>query len=271
MPETVMSGRAWRIDRFRSSQSAVQSLEVAEKEPACNDARLEEPAAAAEPDSRRVGLAGRLSQGARDWLWRRVGRRWLGHARFEALMHRFAALVDRSDDPADVEAALLQIVRQMVPSSRVELVPLAESQHHEETSGVGDAAESGSESGANERTLEIPLRCGASIYARLRIRPRAGGKSRYRTEDVRRLATIATMGACAMEGMGLFTEWPETTLGDAERRKPRSGDVTPADAHRRAIQLQDATFLNAVLPFARSPKPDGTVSRCRSWLSRSTG
>ena len=72
---------------------------------------------------------------------------------------------------------LLQIVRQMVPSSRVELVPLAESQHHDETSGAGDAAESGSESGANESTLEIPLRCGASIYARLRIRPRAGVKS----------------------------------------------------------------------------------------------
>ena len=167
-------------------------------------------------------------------------------------MHRFAALIDRTDDPADVEAALLRIVRQMVPSSRVELVPLAESQHHDETIGAGDAAEPGSEGGARERILEIPLRCGASIYARLRIRPRAGGTSRYRTEDVRRLATIATMGACAMEGMGLFTEWPDINLGEADRGKPRSSDVTPADVHRRAVQLQDATFLNAVLPFALS-------------------
>ena len=252
MPETVMSGRAWRIDRFRSSQSAGQRLENAATEPSCKETGLEVSAPADEPGARHVSLAGRLSRTARDWLSRRLGRRWIDHARFEALLHRFAALIDRTDDPADVEAALLRIVRQMVPSSRVELVPLAESQHHDETIGAGDAAETGSVGGANERTLEIPLRCGASIYARLRIRPRAGGTSRYRTEDVRRLATIATMGACAMEGMGLFTEWPDINLGEADRGKPRSSDVTPADVHRRAVQLQDATFLNAVLPFALS-------------------
>ena len=217
MPETVMSRRAWRIDRFRSSQSAAESLEVAEAEQSCKGAVLEVPTtAAAEPGARRAGLVERLSHGARAWLWRRVGRRSIGHARFEAIVHRFAALIDQTDDPADVEAAFLLIVRLLVPSSRVELVPLAESQQHDETSDAGDAAESGPAGGANERMLEIPLRCGASIYARLRIRPRAGGKSRYRTEDVRRLATIATMAACAMEGMGLFTEWPDINLGAAD-------------------------------------------------------
>ena len=119
-------------------------------------------------------------------------------------MHRFAALIDRADDPAVVEGALMRMVHQMVPSSRVELVPLAGSHQHEESDGAGDAAESHSRGGADQRVLEIPLRCGASICARLRIRPRAGGPSSYRTEDVRRLKTIATMAACAMEGMGLL-------------------------------------------------------------------
>jgi diguanylate cyclase (GGDEF)-like protein len=185
-------------------------------------------------------------------LWRRVGRRWLGHARFEALMHGFAAFIDQADDPTVVEAAFLRIVRQMVPSSRVELVPLADGNHHDDPSGAGDATGSGSLDAANQRMLEIPLRCGASICARLRIRPRAGSNSRYRTEDVRRLATIATMAACAMEGLGLFTEWPDINVSDADRGKPRSGDRADADVHHRAIQLHDATFLNAVLPFALS-------------------
>ncbi len=165
-------------------------------------------------------------------------------------MHRFAAAIDRADDPVVVEAELLRIVREMVPSSRVELVASAESHDHDETNGTGGAAECATPGASNHKLLEIPLRCGASICARLRIRPRAGS-GLYRMEDVRRLTTIGTMAACAMEGLGLFTEWPEVNLMHTDRRESASSDAVRADRHRE-IQLQDATFLNAVLPFALS-------------------
>ncbi len=55
-----------------------------------------------------------------------------------------------------------------------------------------------------------------------------------------------------MEGMGLFTEWPDINVRETDRGKPRSSEVTRADGHRREVHLQDATFLNAVLPFALS-------------------
>jgi diguanylate cyclase (GGDEF)-like protein len=165
-------------------------------------------------------------------------------------MHRFAAAIDRADDPVVVEAELLRIVRELAPSSRVELVSLAEPDDHDQAGGAGSAAECAAAGGSNQRMLEIPLRCGASICARLRIRPRAGG-GLYGMEDVRRLTTIGTMAACAMEGLGLFTEWPEVNLMHADRRESASSDAVRADRHRE-IQLQDATFLNAVLPFALS-------------------
>jgi len=146
----------------------------------------------------------------------------------------------------------LRIVRQMAPSSRIELVLEDESHRHDETEIAAGAAEFAPSNGSSPRVLDIPLRCGASICARLRIRPRTGGPSSYQTEDIKRLTTLGTMAACAMEGLGLFTEWPEDNPSRGERRKSPPAHVAKADLHRPAIQLQDATFLNAVLPFALS-------------------
>jgi diguanylate cyclase (GGDEF)-like protein len=55
-----------------------------------------------------------------------------------------------------------------------------------------------------------------------------------------------------MEGLGLFTEWPDTdSLHSAGAASP-SADRVHGELDRTSIQLQDATFLNAVLPFALS-------------------
>jgi diguanylate cyclase (GGDEF)-like protein len=199
------------------------------------------------PKSRRAGLPLRLGRGLRDWLRTRLCRHRLDHAQFEDFVHQFAAAIDQADDPAAVEAELLRIVRQMAPSCRIELVPEEESHPHDEAGHAGGTADSAPAAGSSQRMVEIPLRCGPSICARLRIRPRTGG---YRTEDVRRLTTLGTMAACAMEGLGLFTEWPETNFTLGERRKTPAAHVARSDPDRPSIQLQDATFLNAVLPFA---------------------
>ena len=95
-----------------------------------------------EHKSRRPRLAMRLSQSVRDWLSRRVGSPSVLVTReFEDVMHRFAASIDRADDPAVVEAELLRIVRQMAPSSRIELVLEGESHGHDESENAGGAAE----------------------------------------------------------------------------------------------------------------------------------
>ena len=175
-------------------------------------------------------LAVRLGRGALDWLLCRFGRQRLQHAQFEDLVHRFAASIDQTDDPAVVEAELLRVVRRLAPSSRIEIVPEGDSQRHDMADDPDGAPESSSTmDGSSQRMLEIPLRCGASICARLRIRPRAGGPSSYRIEEVRRLTTLGTIAACAMEGLGLFTEWPEIdSLHTQGRRRPPPIVPTPS-------------------------------------------
>jgi diguanylate cyclase (GGDEF)-like protein len=253
MPETAFSERAWRLDHIGPSRDATQSVQDVEAQPRRRkDAALAFLSAAGTPKSRHIELAVRLSRRVGDWLRCRVGRHRLDHAQFENLLHRFAASIDKADDPAVVEAELLRIVRQMAPSSRIELVSEEEAHLHDETDNSGGAADSASVDGPGQRLLDIPLRCGASICARLRIRPRMGGASSFGLEEIRRLTTLGTIAACAMEGLGLFTEWPEIEASLGEKRKSPAADVAHAALDRPAIQLQDATFLNAVLPFALS-------------------
>jgi diguanylate cyclase (GGDEF)-like protein len=253
MPKTALSERTWRLDQMGSTPDATGSVEDAEAEGhRCKDAMFEFRSAGGAAQTRRPGLAIRLSRSVRDWLTSRLGRHRLDHAEFEDVMHGFAASIDGADDPAVVEAELMRIVRQMAPSSRIELVLEGGSHGDDESENAGGAAEVAFSNGSSPRVLDIPLRCGASVCARLRIRPRTGGPTSYRTEDVRRLMTLGTMAACAMEGLGLFTEWPEENASRGERRKSAPAHVAHADLDRREIALQDATFLNAVLPFALS-------------------
>ena len=115
-----------------------------------------------------------------------------------------------------------------------------------------------------QRILEIPLRCGASICGRLRIRPELAALSSFSPEDIRRLTTLATMAACAMEGLGLFTEWPaenthmtETTRRASalrRRRAPRS----PRSASSR--DPASGRHISQRRPALR-PEPGATTPR----------
>jgi diguanylate cyclase (GGDEF)-like protein len=168
------------------------------------------------------------------------------------MIHEFAAVIDQADEPATVEAELLRLVRRMAPSSRIELVAAPEAGERERAEVLASAREPVAPHESRLRALEIPLRCGASICGSVRIHPRPGGRSSYSPEEIRRLTTIGTIAACAMEGLGLFTEWPDERPTRDDQANVPSDDRASALAHHPAIPLQDATFLNAILPFALS-------------------
>ena len=259
MPETTMSRRAWRLDQTATVIAATGS-----------DGRNEPPRPENEPTGPLSLVPGPSTTADAGWTTRlrRTLTVWLGagprplrpkRVAFEEIIHRFAALIDQSDDPATVEAELLRLVRRMSPSSRIELIAEAESGDHDDECAQGGATQPGTSDENRPRILEIPLRCGASVCGRLRIRPRVGAPSFHSGEDIRRLTTLGTMAACAMEGLGLFTEWPEENPArDGEESPGVSLSKSPlappaaADPRHSAVELQDATFLNAVLPFALS-------------------
>ena len=78
------------------------------------------------------------------------------------------------------------------------------------------------------------------------------------------------MAACAMEGLGLYTEWPHGEHAHPERTTVPSAESAEVTQFHPSILLQDATFLNAVLPFALNQR-DGTANRCRWCVWPSTG
>ena len=80
-----------------------------------------------------------------------------------------------------------------------------------------------------------------------------GGTTSWSNETIRRLTTLCSSAACALERLEHREEWPRstsrrvrTTRSGADRDRQRPGQ----SAFVETAQLHDATFLNAVLPFA---------------------
>jgi diguanylate cyclase (GGDEF)-like protein len=252
MQQTAMSRRAWRLDRTDSSPDPKQSGQQDESR-AVNDQPVRGVSSGtAETSPRRRAWSTGFWRVVRDRLTARLRRSGPVRVEFEEMIHEFAALIDQADDPVTVEGELLRVVRRMAPSSRIELVGEPEVDPRDDPEALSHGAPPGRAREPRQTTLEIPLRCGSSICGRLRIHARPGTRSSYSPEEMRRLTTIATIAACAMEGLGLFTEWPEDRPSSDVRPNVPAGDRASGLVRHPAVQLQDATFLNAVLPFALS-------------------
>jgi diguanylate cyclase (GGDEF)-like protein len=104
---------------------------------------------------------------------------------------------------------------------------------------------------------EIPIRCGAADYGCLGILSPARGGSVGTHELRRRLSTACRLAAVALENVRRQTEW-QWTGPDQPPEGDRSGAAAPEAIETRnpaepaAAVVRDATFLNAVLPFALS-------------------
>ena len=207
-----------------------------------------------------TGFVRRWKQAMRTWTRARFKGLGSRSARFEEILHEFAQIIATAGDAGVVEAALVRQARRTVPACRVELVmelapPCDQSDGDVVTDGV--AKPSGSRAGQNSQApLEVPLRCGTVLHGRLRIRPRTSAVSRVRRETARRLTTLCTLAACALERLGQYAAWPEHH--DAAEESGHGGvEAVSGGSQTGAITgatggLHDATFLNAVLPFALS-------------------
>jgi len=261
MPDDPMSDRAWRLDPAVVHSNSSNRTEAAEVQSG-SDAGSIDSRTGPVPRCTALGFILRWHHPLRTWLRARLDGFKRADAQFEHVLHQFAATIATVDDPAIVEAALLRLARQMAPASRIELVPgQAPPIDHEVEAEVGGGEPDGGERPVDRWTqpsgqavLELPLRCGASVCGRLRLRSRSGGRSPLRTQTIQRLTTLCTMAASAMECLGHHAEWPRDDNlehpGDAYSAPPARNTTQSAPPLRPSILLQDATFLNAVLPFA---------------------
>lgn len=181
--------------------------------------------------------------GAAAWS-RSFGRRPAG---FEEALHGFAADLSASGGPEAIEEALLRLARRIAPEGRVERLRATD----ERPGGGGDdeTTRGGSEFD------EFRVRCGAADHGVLRLHHLAPGNRRADgLETARRLAMACTLAACALESARLQAGWGWAGV-EEEHGGPSTGLDAEAAAGLRAPHhprgvVRDATFLNAVLPFA---------------------
>ena len=207
-----------------------------------------------------VGFFRQRSRSLQTWARERIKRFGGSSARFESLLHELSAIIESTDNPATVEMALVRLARQLVPACRIELITGGESSIDRADNLPRDFARLGNGQGStcpdtgqsNPSFLEVPLRCGSTIRGRLRIRSRTGAVASLSKETIRRLATLCGMSACALDRLSRHQDWPwdddVAHLSSAHELSlaRRAGEANSPEA----FLLHDATFLNAVLPFA---------------------
>ena len=176
-----------------------------------------------------------------------------GRVGFEESLHRFARELDGAERPGDIEAGLLRLTREMVPNRRITLVrmptevpdrTMCGSANNEAADRVGPRVHDRVK-WRGESIAEVPLRCGGAFYGRLQVLTTIQGRSALRPDALRRLTIACTVAACALENLRQRSEWAWKGGDEAsEDGRPRSNEVHPGGV------IRDATFLNAVLPFA---------------------
>ena len=254
--DAATTERTWRLDAAPVDVDSGKTSEATEIQPGSDPGSIVAGPAPARR-STAGGAMGRWHEALRDWLHARLDHFRGGKAKFEDVLHQFAATIAAVDDPAIVESALLRLARQMAPASWIELVPGAAPPVDEgpEAEACGGERPADRWSGpTGQMVLDVPLRSGASICGRLRFRSRSGGRSPLKTQTIQRLTTLCTIAASAIECVAGHADWPR----DDQREQPGALPSGPpslngtqaASPLRPAISLHDATFLNAVLPFA---------------------
>ncbi len=224
-----------------------------------------------------LGSIRRWDHAVRSQVRSQLGRFGTDGAALDRLLHEFAAIVATTDDPAVVEAAFVRAVRLVLPARRVELI--AGSQWHGERSqevhlGTVASGNAGRHTLAESNqqrpgVIDLVLRSGARTSGVVRIHLRVREQEPINDETIRRLNTLCTIAAGALESLNWRGEWHWETATVHSTAAEVSADPTTAGGMiARSIAVHDATFLSAVLPFALNQRV-GIENRCRFFASRS--
>ncbi len=237
MTNSTTTMRAWRTDRKGGRSGAGASATAVASE--CR----------AMPRSRGAGDPGSVRGGTDEPRgWRRVGmalaeagrRAWdrlfAGGSHYEEGLERFAAEIEIANRHDAIEAALLRLARRIAPSHGIELI--------RRRGPVGDRGAPG------RAVVEFRLWFGNVDHGVLRLhQPEGNPTARAGARSRRRLAMACKLAACAFERARLQSVWEcddEDTVDQFPAVEPTTID-RPARNHG---VVRDATFLNAVLPFA---------------------
>ena len=249
MPETTTTTKAWRADSVEGRTVGTAAGPAARTGPPCEGHSVEPEASEAGMSRlRRLGAAV-ARDGRAAWSWT-FDRRF---HRFEETLHSFAAELAATRDPDTIEAALLRLARRIATSARFELIrATGEPAGCDARGGVASAGRDGRR--PDDHFEEIPLRCGYANHGVLRLCAAAGDRPATRRETQRRLTIACALAACALENARHRMEWgwDRERSEDGERKTSAAADAgtssrTPC---KRPDVVRDATFLNAVLPFA---------------------
>jgi diguanylate cyclase (GGDEF)-like protein len=176
-------------------------------------------------------------------------------------MRAFAAILETAGDRAAWESVLLHQARRIAPTSQVELIRAGDESSHSAAEGPAGGERPRPHAWSrrpSESVDEIPIRCGAADHGHLRFLSPERGRGALTEEARRRLDSVCTLAACVLETRLSQGEWagragdgpgedgpggaPATTCGAQPQAHRRPGHAAPV--------VRDATFLNAVLPFA---------------------
>ena len=176
-----------------------------------------------------------------------------GRIGFEQALHRFAREIDGSRSPDDIDAGLLRLAQELVPNARIAVIrptnkvaePTTSTPTTQEVAArvVDPVHVRGRWRG--ESMAEVPMRCSGAFHGRLQVLSLRQGRSALSPDALRRLTIACTMAACALENLRQQAEWAWNG-GDEPRE---DGRTHPKEVHPGNV-IRDATFLNAVLPFA---------------------
>jgi diguanylate cyclase (GGDEF)-like protein len=258
MLDTPMSERSWRLDRVDTGvNSSSRIQEVQSSSEACSDS-LVRTSGQAQPWSAGTKLPHAARGIFRNWLQAIFARRRGVDRPFEVIIQEFARVIETEVDPVVVESSFLRLVRQLVPASWIELIaePSLAGSHegdvdcHGPQSNHSDSVPGDCSMANGQSLLDIPLRCGRSTSGRLRIRPRTGGCLPLRNDVIDRLNTLCTMAACAFDSLGRRPVCPDDDELLLDEMRSTQSARNAGRPSRPSVLCHDATFLNAVLPFA---------------------
>jgi diguanylate cyclase (GGDEF)-like protein len=260
-PKTTISERLWRCDAVGVSLRSSDASDLAAREAE----RVQVEGNVTSP----VTIMKRTRELVRHWM--RISRIWwsgrcpwwvTSSRRFEVAIHRFSSALDCAAQPAEVERQLLLLIGRLWPETRSELIPVTDQASHcrDEAPAVAGSAGYDSRGGAQSGPKgawwdeEFPLKRGRAEFGRLRLRGACDERPANRRQRVRRLKTLCALAASALDRLSPGQKSPSATGQSARFEKPLN-DREPTDTEADCgtlypTVLHDATFLNAILPFA---------------------